>query len=131
MWYLKDGDISQNKGDIKLTDEQAQLVIEAKQLGKIVSYENNELIFAKPLVESVEPEIYEPTIAELQAQNEAQKAYLISAATQEIAILQDAIDLNIAEDGDTELLTEYKRYRVLLSRVDTSLTEIEWPTKPE
>lgn len=63
MWYLdKNGDLSEVKtsGSIKLTDAQAQQVIDAKLSGLIASYENGELIFTEPKVE--EPEIPEPEL---------------------------------------------------------------------
>ena len=45
--------------------------------------------------------------------------------------LRDAVDLGIATDAETAALTEWKKYRVLLNRVDTSAApEIEWPTQP-
>ncbi|BCL44061.1 tail fiber assembly protein [Enterobacter roggenkampii] len=56
---------------------------------------------------------------------------LRAVADAEIAPLQDAVDLGIATDAETAALTEWKKYRVLLNRVDTSAApEIEWPTQP-
>ncbi|EKK4595233.1 tail fiber assembly protein, partial [Escherichia coli] len=44
---------------------------------------------------------------------------------------QDAVDAGIATDEETSILTEWKKYRVLLMRVDTSTApDIEWPTPP-
>lgn len=49
-----------------------------------------------------------------------------------IAPLQDAVDISIATDEETIRLSGWKRYRVALSRIDTSKApEIEWPIKPE
>lgn len=45
-----------------------------------------------------------------------------------IAPLQDAVDLDMATEVETALLLEWKKYRVLLNRVDTS--KPEWPTAP-
>lgn len=62
---------------------------------------------------------------------ERQKAEGLSAATAAIAPLQDAVDLDIATDGEAALLVALKKYRVLLNRVDTSLApDIEWPELP-
>ncbi len=42
---------------------------------------------------------------------------------------QDAADLEIATEEETSLLEAWKKYRVLLNRVDTSTApDIEWPT---
>lgn len=68
---------------------------------------------------------------ELVVQAEQQKANLISEANQAISILQDAVDLDMATDEEKEQLTAWKKYRVLLSRIDVSATEVEdWPIPP-
>ncbi|WP_241232571.1 tail fiber assembly protein, partial [Escherichia coli] len=52
-------------------------------------------------------------------------------ADSEISWRQDAVDADIATDEETSTLTEWKKYRVLLMRVDTSTApDIEWPTPP-
>ncbi|HDQ1679619.1 TPA: tail fiber assembly protein [Escherichia coli] len=59
---------------------------------------------------------------------EQQKANLIAEASQTISILQDAVDLDMATDEERTQLTTLKKYRVLLSRVDTSKApDIDWP----
>ncbi|TEA26991.1 tail fiber assembly protein [Candidatus Schmidhempelia bombi] len=55
---------------------------------------------------------------------------LIDEASKKIAILQDAIEFSIAEDGDVEKLKMWKKYRVLLSRIDTTKEEILLLKKP-
>lgn len=63
---------------------------------------------------------------------EAQKQYLLSEATEAIAPLQDAVDLDMATPEEKALLKAWKKYRVLLSRVDTTLaSDIDWPVKPQ
>ncbi|MGC1029004.1 tail fiber assembly protein [Pantoea agglomerans] len=53
-------------------------------------------------------------------------------ANKTIAPLQDAVDISIATDEEIARLAEWKRYRVALSRIDTSKTSsIEWPIKPK
>ena len=77
-------------------------------------------------------EIPPPTVEELKHDNEAQKQYLIKAANEHIAYLQDAVELEIATDEEASSLKEWKKYRVLLNRIDTSLvSNINWPAKPE
>ena len=59
------------------------------------------------------------------------KNSLMQVASEQIAPLQDAVDLGIATEEEISLLAEWKRYRVLLNRVDTSVApDIEWPTMP-
>lgn len=71
---------------------------------------------------------------------EAENAVLIASsrlaaemdvANRTIAPLQDAVDISIATDAEIARLAEWKRYRVALSRIDTSKApDIEWPVMP-
>ncbi|HAX9740228.1 TPA: tail fiber assembly protein [Escherichia coli] len=52
-------------------------------------------------------------------------------ASEHIAPLQDAADLEIATEEETSLLEAWKKYRVLLNRVNTTTApDIEWPASP-
>ncbi|WP_349357007.1 terminase gpA endonuclease subunit [Escherichia coli] len=63
---------------------------------------------------------------------EETKNSLMQVASEHIAPLQDAVDLEIATEEETSLLEAWKKYRVLLNRVDTSTApDIEWPVIPE
>lgn len=65
------------------------------------------------------------------ANNLATKNALMSEATQQISVLQDAVDLSMATDAETVALPLWKQYRVLLSRIDANTNaEISWPEKP-
>lgn len=78
------------------------------------------------------PALPEPTQEELIAQAEQQKAALRQTADAEITWRQDAVDAGIATVEESAALAEWKTYRVLLMRVDTSTAPgIEWPTQPE
>ncbi|WP_252384737.1 tail fiber assembly protein, partial [Escherichia coli] len=62
---------------------------------------------------------------------EETKNSLMQVASEHIAPLQDAADLKIATEEETLLLEAWKKYRVLLNRVDTSVVpDIEWPVAP-
>ena len=62
---------------------------------------------------------------------EETKNSLMQVASEHIAPLQDAADLKIATEEENSLLEAWKKYRVLLNRVDTSTApDIEWPTVP-
>lgn len=64
-------------------------------------------------------------------QAEATKARLIALAAETIAPLQDALDLGIATEDEAAALIAWKKYRVLLARVDTSSApEVDWPEAP-
>jgi hypothetical protein len=61
-----------------------------------------------------------------------QKATLLHEASVTVSTLQDAVDLGMATDAEAALLLEWKKYRVLLNRIDTSIApDIEWPAPPE
>lgn len=57
-----------------------------------------------------------------------QKESLLALATSKIGPLQDAVDLEIATEEETAALSEWKKYRVLLNRVDN--LNPQWPTPP-
>ncbi|KFB98595.1 hypothetical protein GTGU_04479 [Trabulsiella guamensis ATCC 49490] len=70
-----------------------------------------------------------PTQEELTAENELIKCRLRTVADAEIAWRQDAVETGIASGEETAVLAEWKKYRVLLMRVDTA--KPEWPTVPD
>lgn len=73
----------------------------------------------------------EYTQEELVTLANSEKQKLMAAAASAIAPLQDAVDLGGATDAEAALLLEWKKYRVLLNRVDTSnAPDIEWPEAP-
>jgi hypothetical protein len=64
-----------------------------------------------------------------EAEAERKKLELLNQANNVIATLQDAVDLGMATDKEEENLPEWRKYRVLLNRLDT--TRPEWPEPPE
>lgn len=59
------------------------------------------------------------------------KNQLISEATLQISYLQDAVDLQIATEQETQLLAEWKKFRVLVQRIDVQQApNIDWPNMP-
>ncbi|MGP9421509.1 tail fiber assembly protein [Ewingella sp. AOP9-I1-14] len=69
------------------------------------------------------------TKAEVIAQADAKRANLITRATEVIAPLQDAVELDIATDEEKERLKAWKIYRIALTRVDSS--NPTWPEVPQ
>lgn len=69
-----------------------------------------------------------PTYEEKIADAEAMKLSLKDNADSEIAWRLDAVDAGIATNEETAALAEWKKYRVLLMRVDTA--KPDWPTPP-
>lgn len=76
------------------------------------------------------PRVYAPE--ELQRQAEAKKKALNDDAEAAISPLLRAVKLGMATDNETLLLTEWEKYSVLLSRINTSKPlEIVWPEIPD
>lgn len=62
---------------------------------------------------------------------ESKRTVSRSEADTAIAPLQDALDLEMATDEEKAKLNAWKKYRVLLSRIDTSTApDINWPVSP-
>ncbi|WP_376744721.1 tail fiber assembly protein [Photorhabdus noenieputensis] len=96
---------------------------ESPPIGKILSSGEDGL----PCWEDIPP----PTKEELISIAESQRTQLISYANEKITPLSDAEELDIATDEEVLLLKEWKKYRVMLNRVDTStVPEIDWPIAP-
>ncbi|HCD3924975.1 TPA: tail fiber assembly protein [Klebsiella aerogenes] len=61
----------------------------------------------------------------------ATKAALLYNASEQIDPLQDAVDLDMATDDEKARFDAWRKYRVLLTRVDTSTAPtITWPEVP-
>lgn len=62
---------------------------------------------------------------------ELKKSRLMQIATDAIAPLQDAVDLGIATEAEEALLLAWKKYRVLLNRINPEdAPDINWPEVP-
>ncbi|ENH3197277.1 tail fiber assembly protein [Enterobacter roggenkampii] len=90
------------------------------------SYSEGKFI-APPLTEEEKAQIKDAA----QQSNLSSKGYLMKEASQRISVLQDAVDLDMATEDEAAALALWKKYRVLLSRVDSNTAkEINWPEKP-
>ncbi|TNH44086.1 tail fiber assembly protein [Photorhabdus luminescens] len=69
---------------------------------------------------------------EQQQQAEHKKQQLMLTASKQIAPLQDAVDIGMAIEAEKSALLEWKKYRVLLTRVDVDQApNVEWPEVPK
>ncbi|ADW76593.1 tail assembly chaperone gp38 (plasmid) [Rahnella aceris] len=122
--YLSEDDISPVAGIIAvgLSDD------DWKSVGPGYTYVNGSLI--PPAAKTPEEVLAEQNAGKV-AVNTAKKTELIAAATDRISVLQDAVDLEMATEDEAAALPLWKKYRVLLSRVDVqSPAPIVWPDKP-
>ncbi|KMW72065.1 tail assembly protein [Photorhabdus luminescens subsp. luminescens] len=66
------------------------------------------------------------------AEAKQKQAELLLQANETLSLLQDSVDLEIATTAEEAALLEWKKYRVLLARVDILQTpDIEWPEMPK
>lgn len=108
------------KDGIEISDEDAEKFNGGnKPLGKMLSMALGHLEW-----------IDEPPLSpeRQKADVENMKATLRAKADSEISWRQDAVDSEIATAEEAAALAEWKKYRVLLMRVDT--TKPVWPTPP-
>lgn len=108
---------------VAISDLWYQHLLNGQSLGRIVTVnEYGQPVLADPPA---------PTKAQLIAEADARKAALITAASETISILNDAVDLGKATKEEETRLLAWREYRVLLMRIDTSLApDIEWPAAP-
>ena len=60
------------------------------------------------------------------------KNQFLAEAALQLSYLQDAVDSQIASEQEAQLLVEWKKYRVLINRIDIELApNIEWPNQPK
>lgn len=64
------------------------------------------------------------------AQADRQKARLLSEASEQISLLSYAVSSSQATEDETAQLSRWEAYRLAVSRVDTTATDIVWPEKP-
>ncbi|QHB32332.1 tail fiber assembly protein [Yersinia canariae] len=77
-------------------------------------------------------DVQPPSEIELIAQAEYKKTDLMSQASSAMALLQDAVDLKMATVDEVTALQSWKKYRVMLNRVDIDAApEIDWPVVQE
>ena len=109
---------------VEISDRWYQHLINGQALGKKITVnEYGQPVLADPP---------SPTKEQLISEANARKAALITAASETIAILKDAVDLGEATKDEEASLLAWREYRVLLMRVDTSLVpDIEWPVVPD
>ncbi|QDH85512.1 tail fiber assembly [Proteus phage vB_PmiP_RS51pmB] len=116
MHYYKD----ENNGVWGYDEDQVAAGIVRDGLIEITEKEADKLLAPPP-----------PTKEQLVENAESKKQRLMAEATVMIDTLQGAIDFEMATDEEVKSLKEWKKYRIMLNRVDASKApDIEWPVKP-
>lgn len=108
---------------VEISDRWYLHLINGQALGRKITI--NE--YGQPVLADPPP----PTKEQLISEANARKAALITAASEIISILNDAVDLGKATEEESAHLVAWREYRILLNRIDTSIApDIEWPVKP-
>ena len=107
---------------VEISDEYHAELLEKQSNGLVIQSDENGYPIA---VEHV------LTVDEIIMINTAKQQKLLNEANKNISILQDAIDFDMSEDGDEEKLKAWKKYRILLNRIDTSDINVIFPEKPQ
>lgn len=108
---------------VEISEELYFSLLEGQSTGKVIAANlaGNPILTDPP----------EPTAEELVAQAEETRTVLMKEANARIIPLQDAFDLGQETDEEKKLFLAWKKYRVLLNRVDTETApDIEWPELP-
>ncbi|HFS5790663.1 TPA: tail fiber assembly protein [Citrobacter werkmanii] len=108
---------------VEVSQADYELLLAGQQDNKVIVAGVN----GYPVLQDVEG----PTPSRLKESADEKKQTLMMGAAEMIAPLQDAVDLDIATEDEKSQLLAWKKYRVLLNRVDTSKApDIDWPEKP-
>ena len=108
---------------VKITDKKWADLLAGQAEGKLIACGADMLpcLTAQPL----------PTAEELINQAEDKRSRLRTEADTAIQPLQDASDLGIATEDEASQLMAWKKYRVMLMRVNPeSIEETRWPEMP-
>lgn len=108
---------------VKITDKKWADLLAGQAEGKLIACGADMLpcLTAQPL----------PTAEELIRQAEDKRSRLRSEADTAIQPLQDASDLGIATEDEASQLMAWKKYRVMLMRLNPeSIEETRWPEMP-
>ncbi|WP_263054225.1 tail fiber assembly protein [[Curtobacterium] plantarum] len=108
---------------VKITDKKWADLLNGQAEGKLIACGADMLpcLTDQPL----------PTAEELISQAEDKRSRLRAEADTAIQPLQDASDLGIATDEEANQLIDWKKYRIMLMRINArELENIKWPEPP-
>ncbi|HBL5002114.1 TPA: tail fiber assembly protein [Enterobacter cloacae] len=114
-----------DNGGIFISDTEYTALLDAQGRGLIIIDRDGAPVAVENI--SAPPVTHEQQIA----QAEYERGVLRARSDSEIAWRQDAVDAVIATEEEVVALAEWKKYRVLLMRVDISTApDIVWPPVP-
>lgn len=104
------------KNSIEITTEYHKQLLELQSAGYVIQPDEHGRPAAVDLV---------LTAGEIIAKNKLEKQKRLDTANKNIEILQDIIDLDMSEGDEIAQLKLWKRYRVLLTRVDVNSADVD------
>lgn len=109
------------ENSIEITTDCHKNLLELQSAGYVIRPdEHGNPVATKPVL----------TAEEIIAKNQLQKQKLLETANKKIEILQDIIDLEMSVSDEADQLKLWKRYRVLLTRVDVNSADVDFPLPP-
>lgn len=73
----------------------------------------------------------EAELKSISSVNKYKKSMLFDEARRQMMPLQNAVKYEMANEDEIKKLEAWERYTVLLNRVDTDTSEVDWPSIPE
>ncbi|WP_294615359.1 tail fiber assembly protein [uncultured Gilliamella sp.] len=104
-------------------EEYAEMAIKANEEGKTLKE-------VKGKLKLVEPDSIHLSDEQIVSQNQVIKNSLINEANEKISLFKDVIDLDMQESNEEEQLKQWKKYRIILTRIDVSDINVIFPKKP-
>lgn len=108
---------------VAITEDLWRELLDGQANGKVITPNGNDL----PYLSDPPP----PSHDELVSSAVIMKSEMMKEASIQISTLQDAVDFDMATDEEAQALISWKKYRVLLNRIDTSNPPVNWPDKPQ
>ncbi|CAK8742111.1 hypothetical protein SODG_005431 [Sodalis praecaptivus] len=120
----EDSDNGWPEDAVSVSNELYQSLLEGQSKNKIIKANKNGM--------PVLVDRSAPTEEQNISMAESKRSMLLEQATGKIIPLQDAVDLNMATQVEETALLMWKKYRLMLTRLDISKAmDIEWLQRPE
>lgn len=109
------------ENSIEITAEHHKNLLELQSAGYAIrTDEHGNPIATKPVL----------TPEEIIAKNKLEQQKLLETANNKIELLRDIIDLDMCEGGEADQLKSWKKYRILLTRIDVNSIDVDFPPPP-
>lgn len=109
------------ENSIEITAERHKNLLELQSAGHVIRPdEHGNPVATEPIL----------TPEEIIAKNKLEQQKLLETANNKIELLQDIIDLGMCEGGEADQLKSWKKYRILLTRINVNSIDVNFPLPP-